>query len=159
MEPEMFFREKANTCLRVANTNPNSCGFMLGNLFYFLVLFTQEGVAGVVLTLVLLFAGVVLAREERLVVLRRQVHVVVGERLLVRGVREALVLRATEQVHRVPPNFTFCDKTRLNCSDTTPRTTQSTPAAATLNCGKSAEWVFKNRIAGEIAPDCIDHDT
>ena len=41
-------------------------------------------------------AGVVLTREEGLVVLGRQVHVVVGERLFVGLPREALVLRSPE---------------------------------------------------------------
>lgn len=50
-------------------------------------------------------ARVALAREEGLVVLGAQVHVVVRERLLVRGPVEALVLGTAEQVERVAPHL------------------------------------------------------
>ena len=49
-----------------------------------------------VLTFVVRFSRVVFAREKRLMVLRRQIHVIVGERLLPRGPGKTNVLRATE---------------------------------------------------------------
>ena len=53
----------------------------------------------------MVLARIRLACEERLVVLRGEVHVVVGERLLLGLALEPLVLRAAEQVQRVPPNL------------------------------------------------------
>ena len=43
--------------------------------------------------------------KECLVILRRQIHVVVSERLLLGGLLEAEILRAPEQVQRVPPDL------------------------------------------------------
>ena len=60
-----------------------------------------------ILTLVLLFSGVVLTGEEGLMILSGEVHVVVRQRLFVGGVCETLVLGAPEKVHRVPPHFTL----------------------------------------------------
>jgi hypothetical protein len=56
-------------------------------------------------TLVFGFPGVRFAREEGLVVLSRQIHVIIGERLLSRGLSETVVFGAAKQRQRVSPHF------------------------------------------------------
>ena len=68
---------------------------------------SRESLCVETLTLVLLFPGVVFAGEKGLVVLSRQVHIVIRQRLLVGGVCKALVLGAPEQVHGIPPHLTL----------------------------------------------------
>jgi len=59
-------------------------------------------------TFILGFADVALTGEESLMILRREVHVVVRQRFLGRRLGVSLILRPTEQVHRVPPDFALC---------------------------------------------------
>ena len=60
-------------------------------------------------TLVFGFADVTLAGEERLMVLRWQVHVVVRQRLFGRRFGVSLVLGSAEKVHGVAPHFALCN--------------------------------------------------
>ena len=62
-----------------------------------------------VLTLILWFSCVVLWREERLVILCREIHVVIRQRFLPCRRRETLIFRAPKQRERVPPHLAFYD--------------------------------------------------
>ena len=69
----------------------------------------QQETAGP-LTFKLWLASISLTGEIGLVVLRRQVHVVVGQWLLAGSPAKSLVLRASEQVERVPPQLAVWNK-------------------------------------------------
>lgn len=58
-------------------------------------------------TFILRFSNIVFAREEGLVVLSGQIHVVIRQRFFAGGPREPLVLRAAEEIQRVSPYFTL----------------------------------------------------
>lgn len=51
--------------------------------------------------------SIAFAGEERLMILRGQVHVVIREGLLVGGPVKSLVFRAPEKVDRIAPDLTF----------------------------------------------------
>jgi hypothetical protein len=58
-------------------------------------------------TLELRLSGVGLTREECLVILSRQIHVIVSEGFLISGRTEPIVFRPSKKTHRIPPDFTL----------------------------------------------------
>ena len=61
---------------------------------------------------VLGFAGVRLAGEEGLMVLGREIHVVVGQRLLFSRALKPLIFGASKQIQRIAPNFALGHRIR-----------------------------------------------
>lgn len=63
--------------------------------------------------LIILLAAVQLAIKERLMILCAKIHVIVGEWLLGSRPEKSLVLGATKQIKRIPPDFTFELRSRV----------------------------------------------
>lgn len=64
------------------------------------------------LTLQIGFSGVCFTREKGLMILSREVHVVVRQRILFRLALEAIVFTSSNQGHGISPYFAFCANVR-----------------------------------------------
>merc|ERR1719495_2554654 len=93
------FRIKSNSLLGRLDSCPR-VSFSPGCLHYF----------------VFWFSSICLTRKECLMVLCREIHVVVGERLLLCGCLKPEILGSAKKVERIAPDFAFRDTWRTSRS-------------------------------------------